>query len=316
MLCPKCGYITFDKYDACPKCKKDWESIKGKFNGTLSSAEPQCFLGSLLKGEAEEAPVVEGLTPFDGEMSEGRGGDVGSELDEKPPEIPDVELGQEEISIPEFQEEEEDSDLDLALDELPEVDLSPIELKEEAEVTSEGSGPETVFDLGLKALPKEPKKEVLGEDNVAEPDAGEGIEPEKPAMETKTEELELSLDQNELVVEEPAVATDKDEGDISLDLKDIDMSDLVLEKKEAKGEEDVETLDLDMGDADVAGLDLDLSGVAEEPKEDSLPGIDLSMDNEEDVLDLSLDLEAEEPEKPKKDEPKIPDLGLSLDFDE
>lgn len=30
MKCPKCGYISFDFYDTCPKCSKDLTEIRGR----------------------------------------------------------------------------------------------------------------------------------------------------------------------------------------------------------------------------------------------------------------------------------------------
>ncbi len=32
MLCPRCGYITFDFYENCPKCKANFTKIKQELN--------------------------------------------------------------------------------------------------------------------------------------------------------------------------------------------------------------------------------------------------------------------------------------------
>lgn len=32
MKCPKCGYISFDHHDSCPKCKKNVSSTRGQLN--------------------------------------------------------------------------------------------------------------------------------------------------------------------------------------------------------------------------------------------------------------------------------------------
>ncbi|MDR0550326.1 MAG: hypothetical protein LBI10_13105, partial [Deltaproteobacteria bacterium] len=38
MLCPKCGYNSFDYYPSCPKCRKDWSPVRRQL--ALTSPEP------------------------------------------------------------------------------------------------------------------------------------------------------------------------------------------------------------------------------------------------------------------------------------
>ncbi|MBW2000154.1 MAG: hypothetical protein JRJ29_19615 [Deltaproteobacteria bacterium] len=58
MKCPKCGYISFDYNQACPKCTKDISSEQQKMNLPPFRPDPPMLLGSLI-GEADESQVIE-----------------------------------------------------------------------------------------------------------------------------------------------------------------------------------------------------------------------------------------------------------------
>ena len=58
MKCPKCGYISFDYNDECPKCKKELSSVRGKLNLYSFKPDPPSFLESLTGGSAETGDTL------------------------------------------------------------------------------------------------------------------------------------------------------------------------------------------------------------------------------------------------------------------
>lgn len=59
MKCPKCGYISFDYNQRCPKCNKDLGPEQKKRNLVVFKHNPPFFLGSLT-GEANNVDVPPG----------------------------------------------------------------------------------------------------------------------------------------------------------------------------------------------------------------------------------------------------------------
>ena len=56
MRCPKCGYISFDYNQVCPKCSKDISGEQAKINLPSFRPDPPSLLGVLI-GEADESNV-------------------------------------------------------------------------------------------------------------------------------------------------------------------------------------------------------------------------------------------------------------------
>ena len=65
MKCPKCGYISFDYNQRCPKCNKDLGPEQKRRNLVAFKHNPPFFLGSLT-GDLNEIDV-----PPDADMAEG-----------------------------------------------------------------------------------------------------------------------------------------------------------------------------------------------------------------------------------------------------
>ena len=63
MRCPKCGYITFDHLDICPKCKKNISEIPEQLSGTVFNIEAPAFF----KFDVNES--VSGLESSESESS-------------------------------------------------------------------------------------------------------------------------------------------------------------------------------------------------------------------------------------------------------
>lgn len=57
MKCPKCGYISFDYHQVCPKCSKDISAEQQKLNLPAFRPEPPSILGGLLGDAAGESGV-------------------------------------------------------------------------------------------------------------------------------------------------------------------------------------------------------------------------------------------------------------------
>jgi hypothetical protein len=55
MKCPKCGYISFDYNQACPKCKKDVSTVQEKLNIPDFKPDPPNLLGALFGPREPEA---------------------------------------------------------------------------------------------------------------------------------------------------------------------------------------------------------------------------------------------------------------------
>ena len=53
MKCPKCGYISFDYNDSCPKCNKDISAEREKMNLPSYAPNPPSLL-TALTGEGDE----------------------------------------------------------------------------------------------------------------------------------------------------------------------------------------------------------------------------------------------------------------------
>ena len=259
MLCPKCGYITFDELPACPKCKKDWADVAGKLNGFVTMTEAPNFLSKILKDHGVSEVLADDL-----EEPETLG--VSENLVVENSVIGDETIN-DGISLSDGISMNDNDGLDLAIDELSSL--------EDEEVESEKQN----TDIGLNG----------------------GVE--------------FSLDDSESEPFPPALDVDENRettGPSTVDLHDIDLSDLVepgvLESDQVRSSGSTVT---DEGGA----IDDSLSPTDNKVVPD-LFGIDLSLEGDGDLLDLSLEPEVKPSDKPVKEKSIIPDLGLSLDLDE
>ncbi|MGM0664584.1 MAG: hypothetical protein ACQET7_10415 [Thermodesulfobacteriota bacterium] len=248
MKCPKCGYVSFDHNQTCPKCNKGISEERNKLN--LPHFEPAVpFLLGALTGEADEAA---------------------RDIDIASPGIQSIPGGEEEIHVEEeiapFLEEEEDvvsldDDLDISMDE----EWSPVDVEEEESVVAE-EFPDIELDEGLReaAGPEEPLEDLgLDLEEVEEPLGGES-----DLELTSMDELEatdgeaLSFDFDDLATEagpaeEPAAGEESVIGpdeDLSLDLDELNV------------DQDELTGDITPGDAspteEEAASDIDLDSIA------------------------------------------------------
>ena len=54
MKCPKCGYVSFDYNESCPKCDKDIRAERTKLNLSDYRSDPPFLLGALT-GQVNES---------------------------------------------------------------------------------------------------------------------------------------------------------------------------------------------------------------------------------------------------------------------
>ena len=54
MKCPKCGYVSFDYNESCPKCDEDIRAERTKLNVSDFRSDPPFLLGALT-GELNES---------------------------------------------------------------------------------------------------------------------------------------------------------------------------------------------------------------------------------------------------------------------
>jgi hypothetical protein len=215
MLCPKCGYITFDKLGACPKCRKDWSGIADKIGGTASSTDSFCFLGKVIGEEPEP---------------EAAGYDTAADLTE-----------QDETAV--------------SLDGLPEIDLSGIENEEsfqeaeaeldfsladvggrEAEATmpkTEGQAGSGLDDIDLSDLVMSEKEADAGADETLDLDFG-SLDIDNQQSGSSSIDLDLAGAENDVL--NLSLDLDEEGGKAAKKKSDAEIPDLGL------------TLDLDQDD--------------------------------------------------------------------
>ncbi len=251
MLCPKCGYITFDRQDTCPKCKKDWAGITDKLGGTTSSIDSFCFLGRVLGEEPETAENETHDAPL---------------------------AGAEQISVPVENDAQEDGDIGTSFDEVPEIDLSGIE----SEVPEQETSKEvdlTFADANeqkTEATPPQPPADLQ--------DASD----QQPGLELDDIDLSdlVTLEEKSSTSAAVAETLDLDISSLEIDTPQSDSGsiDFSLESDSDSASSSDSVLDLDVDDSDEIALDLsldlDLEAVQPEKKKSdaAIPDLGLSLE--------------------------------------
>ncbi len=314
MLCPKCGYISFDSLDSCPSCNQDLAETKKILNGTAIMVEEQYFLGSVY-GQDDE--IIQQPAPPD-------------EYDDQPEEESMLESN-ESTALDETANNRDEISFDLG--EMPPIDQSSLDLSpelnnddgQEAEGTAAlmdtppGNeteiSPEAEAGISLTAPADliEKEKELPPESTSNEEEDIAPIISESPLSETKDEEKDddqltfdidsLSLEIDDSPLEEPAgpapAAEANDSEALSLDLEQIDLSDLVHAPQPAASSQENPAIPqaenfIDTGDVNIDEQELTLESL--EPEEEALE-LELDQDSKEinaslEPIDLSLDIEA------------------------
>lgn len=256
MRCPKCGYISFDRLEACLKCKKDISAASEALQGGVLHVTPPVFLnlqpeedqsdghGLAAEGEGFEDEVLDGDLDIliDAESAEGSEEGVVLDMDQ-------------------YEEEESgSSDFEISSDKEPEISIDPSLFDNDVDIEDE------VFDNQL--------------DNVSEKGTGDfeiempeeladmsDLAPPAPSEDTKSSSLDSSDDSNSLSI-------------------DLDSLDFDLDSDVPAGDKSIESLG---GEEDVVPLgDIDFSDTISGPgKEKSKKSGTMVMDDD---LNFDLDL--------------------------
>jgi hypothetical protein len=303
MKCPKCGYISFDYNQVCPKCSKNISDDQVKLNLPSFRPDPPSLLG-VLTGEADESNVgfsinssesLESMHEMDVGLDDSGVIDTSEmAIDEEQ----DIEISLDQQDSREFElsgEEEVAVDLDEISAEDSEGLITPSEEEE--------GGEDISMDLGDISLEEPASEEVFGADESVT---------EEGEQEIGLEDLSAddSVAQGMATDEETVIAPDsmdtgiltEEESEIELKLDDLKINetgelevgtesttDQELEGEEKVSETPEETLDLG---------DVPLEEQPSETEGEELDLGDLSLDDsgtgEEETLDLG-DVPLEEP---------------------
>ncbi len=264
MKCPKCGFITFDHRQICPRCNKDISAEREKMHLPDFRPSPPSLLGGLtgdvnetsmgLKMRGPGAIAEAGLSPEDSQaieaMEEAFKDSQDLEIQLEPEEEAKPTKPKESIDLPTLAEETEKT-------EVPEQEASlELSLEEEA-------GDEVPLDIEELTLEEGETEAPLEEDFV--------LEPEQPPT------------------EEAAGAPKVDEETLSFDLKELLGEDAEIAFDEKATDEEGAVLDLE-------GVEPEGQAVETEPKPSPEEGAEAEEDLSLDLESLDLDLELEEPE--------------------
>lgn len=306
MRCSKCGFISFDHYTACSRCKADLSELHRTLQGTSIKVDLPLFLAPALQealhegyGVEEEAPEISvspaataepvGLDAVAAElesqaMIDGAMASAAEQL-ELEEEVPSIDLGQFDETSGQAETAAEPPALDLGLALGTETAVS--EAPSLTGTAVAGASVAAAVAGAAAALAPE-----ISAPAIEEPAGGE-----TPAAEAAPE-LELSLaagepaaEESEFTLEEAAAAPSENE-DLSLGLEEINLADLVpgatpTEESAGAGTEGVDFdtgfLDLQAGaDSEEAKREIfDLASIIDEPgeatsQEGSSPIVDLA----------------------------------------
>ncbi len=271
MRCPKCGYITFDHLNNCPKCKKDISKISSKVVGTTYSVTTPSFL-KFPKGEQIEEGQ-EDLIAFDNSQDDFDV--VDPDLDilvNEPEEDDDFNFDDDSSFVGNDFEDSSDDDFGLNSDEPEdgELDLDGFEdAFEQEESGSEGDialeFPDELADIS-DLSPSEETPAGKEDDSFSRDfDEKDNEEDFMPALEGVDDDFNLDLDlEMDSLDDEFTLSLDDEETDSSSILGELSLDDIGLsdkpsdEKKKRRVPASDDDMDMD-GDLD---FNLDLGGLS------------------------------------------------------
>lgn len=282
MKCPKCGYVSFDYNQVCPKCTKDISGEQQKLNLSGFRPEGLALLGALT-GEGSESGINLNASSELAMMHE----------------EPEISLREPSASEPSEIQLGDSEEIDMTFD------LGGAEAEEVAGETV--ALEETLLDLG-----GDRGEEMVGQTEVISPGEAEVL----PSFEEKAEEQvdDLSLDLGDLSVEPQVegVQESLEPAQAEAEKLDVDLGDFSLEEEPAQ--EKVSMVD----GADSGELEIDLDGISLEteapPQVEAEGEIALNLDdlkvNETGELEIGRAVAAlEQMEKPEEGD------GLALELE-
>ena len=237
MKCPKCGYISFDYNEICPKCNKGIAVDRDKLKLPDFRPDPPSLLGTLtgkvtksqdvdLMESAETAEMLDQELDFGSEELEFTE-EESFAADTTEPALDDTysfEVPLEEVTEESAQEPEEEFEFLDSEEDIEELELPSIESTEDLSIDIE-EPPAEESDLEPISEPSiedqtEPEPEQITLDDVmeAEPDSG------LPSFDEETASLELE----DLMEAEPEMTLEEQEPEITMETEDT----ITLESEE------------------------------------------------------------------------------------
>jgi len=264
MRCPKCGYITFDHLEICPKCKKNIAKISEQLSGNIFKAEAPAFL----QFEVEE-PEIEAEASVD---IPGEADDVDLEVTFEGDDIPDVEFS--------FEGEEAGEDDTPVADGFDEETEDSAFQENDLEETPGALG---TFDESDDDLVFEDDDDFSGFDLEEELE-----EPEEHADEGEDDSIS-SVEEDLAGVAADAEVKEGTDGqsDLQIDFSDLDIADLAPPETEEK-------------EAVVEGLAAEAESPATTTASEPTPSRGTSGGGLEDLLTDGLDLDLPSSSSPQK----------------
>lgn len=277
MRCPKCGYVSFDHNDSCPKCRRNLITERDQLNLPSYAPDPPYFLGRLL-GESGEASVAY-HSAKNGEFN------VLEEELEFESEAPEVQIPAAAIT--------EEKEIEIELESISDVDNPPLDqdhsaTSTEADTLEITTSEQSEEDLSLDFEPEETLSDLeIEEPSVADIPQQQGTASDEPdsfvfEMEditldepTPKEELDLELvedDLSEVSIDVPESVVDEEDFTLEENVSFVDGITQVLEP--VVSEETAPSTDAQEGPQIDSELFLNL----EELKDDDLGQTDITID--------------------------------------
>ena len=312
MLCPKCGYISFDSLSACKKCSQDLSAVQDEIQGTVVDVAPSFFLGAVLDDGDKPAPAAE-ADGFDAvpdeeltEAAESAGLEAESEVEED--------------AVAE--EAEETLELDVDLGEAEDLDLASIEFEEPETDTGAEAGEEAVA-APVDGAIEETEEVTLEDDAVAEAAEEEIGDQEEGAIELSLDDIAPEAGVEEEPEPEEEADAGEEDGEIALSM-DGEQAPPAPDQETAPEDSEAAEADADNDGIDPGSLTLDLDDIAPAADEaapaEAAPEAPSAEEDEAPVdleeIDLSdlVDAEAAATEPPAAEESAADgEIILSLD---
>jgi len=216
MRCPKCGYISFDYNQVCPKCNRNISFEQEKINLPSFRPEPPSLLGFLI-GEANESNI---------NLRAPSGSHIERDSSQEINLNDSVILNHDQLGI-------DNQDLDVSFEpEESEEDLFDQEFEPESEIKLSDADLRLEGTPGKEAIiPSEPEEELsLDLGDLSLDDSGDGIEKDIAPEHNIPAEITaagISLEALDVLPADIDTGLDDLGAEIELDLDDLKVSDLV-----------------------------------------------------------------------------------------
>jgi hypothetical protein len=321
MKCPKCGYISFDNNQVCPKCNRDISYEQEKLNFPAFRPNPPSLLGALTGEVTESHADMQVDQPYPEDVST----DIVTEEDINYEDAGAINMG--EVALDEtgaldsgdvvFDDSQMDVDLELgetnefeapdSFKTLPKeesvADFDLDSLDDSSEIMMDAGEPESGEDEGISLA----MDDLVEEESETEDMAPSETDAEKEAGEVSFDMGDLSMEESDSMGESEVERPEQEKEEPGLDFDSM-----ALEESDSLSEPQVEEPE-DEGEA--SSLDLDSL-----PSEEEEAGDEVALGLEDLQIDESGELEirseADNDNSGTETILDLEDIDLELDMDE